>query len=249
MAMRRALSGSVVVALAVCLLAGCGSGKPAIVYSNSPNQPIISYFRSQALPPEFSPNSPVFVVYGDGTVYKRSGAMDYTTGKLSDAQVKALVTSVVDRGFFGMKQLQGQPPPGGAEDHVTVTLKGKSSSVQAPENGGGDLGAIVDELRSYKIPGAREYLPDKIALQAKGAAPGEKIDRVLPWTADPGPLIQAAQPVAGYSPGAFVSGEKAQQIWKLLAGASGGSGTTGWSYGGNTYVHVYAIPSFPMPGV
>ncbi|MHB8896018.1 MAG: hypothetical protein ACYC99_12700, partial [Candidatus Geothermincolia bacterium] len=118
------------------LAAGCGTAPP-VEYSRSATQPIISYQRTQALPPEYSPRGPVFIVYGDGTAYRRDGLMDYKSGKLTDAQLKSLVTSVVDKGFFGMKQSQGNPLPGGAVDHVTVTLSSKSSSVEAPEGTGG----------------------------------------------------------------------------------------------------------------
>jgi hypothetical protein len=233
--------------LAALVPAGCGGGSPAIVYSNAANQPIVSYFRSQALPPESSPKGPIFVVYGDGTVYKRTGAMDYTTGRLTDSQVKALVTSVVGKGFFDMKQLQGQPPPGGAEDHVTVTLKSRSSSVQAPENAGGGFGAIVDQLNSYRIPGAKEYLPDRIVLYATDDPAAEGV--VMDWPGDPQVLAQVAAAHTGPGGGLAVSGQAAQQAWKSIAEATRTGKPVVWRAGGRTYANVYANPSFPLPGI
>lgn len=246
-----ASAGAIVLALALVAagMAGCGTA-PAVEYSDSPTQPIISYQRTQALPPEFSPRGPVFIVYGDGTAYRREGLMDYKGGKLTDEQLKALVTSVVDKGFFGMEQLMGDPLPGGAVDHVTVTLKGRSSSVEAPEGTTGEFGAIVEELRSYKIPDEKEYLPDTITLFATENPQGQAVQgNVLEWTADPTLLSRASEARNSPTAGISVHGQEAQQAWKLLRDASKTGQAVAWSAGGRVYVSVYADPFFPAPGV
>ncbi|MHB8895299.1 MAG: hypothetical protein ACYC99_09020, partial [Candidatus Geothermincolia bacterium] len=165
-------------------------------------------------------------------------------------QLKSLVTSVVDKGFFGMKQSQGNPLPGGAVDHVTVTLSSKSSSVEAPEGTGGNFGAIVNELREYKIPNEKEYLPDRITLYASEVPAGQKVEEtVLTWTADPNDLALAAQAKTGMITGVQLTGSEAQQAWKLLRDASGNKGPVVWSAGGKMYASVFADAFFPAPGV
>ena len=249
---RRASIHSIAVALvltAAALATGCGT-TPPIEYSKSSSQPIVSYDRTQALPPEYSPRGPVFIVYGDGTAFRREGLMDYRTGKLTEAQLKGLVTSITDRGFFEMKQQLGNPKPGGAVDHVTVTLSSRSTSVEAPEGAGGDFGAIVSELRAYVIPDEKEYLPDRITLHAAEDPAGQKNEgKVLEWTADPNDLALAAEGRSGATGGAQLTGAEAQKVWKLLRDASSTQGTVAWSAGGKIYTNVYADAYFPAPGV
>lgn len=236
--------------LAAALLAGSGCGTTTIDYTRSSRQPVLNYSSTQALPPPSAPQGPVLVIYGDGTAYQRHGQMDYTTGKVLESELKSLLGSIVDEGFFQLKPLQGKDTPGGITDQVTVTLKGKSKSVQGPDNSGGDFGAVLDTVKTFKIPGAKAYLPDQIILFAKQyTGPEPFVGTVLDWTADPAVLEQAAAPVAGYVPGAHASGAQAQQAWKLLEGASGGDEEVAWRAGGKLYVQVYAVPQFPFPGI
>lgn len=236
-------------AVVVLLLSvGC-AGAPGVEFSTSASQPIVSYVRTVALPPEYSPTSPEFIVYGDGTAYRREGRMSYFKGTMTPVQIKTLAQSIVDKGFFTMSRTTSRMLPGGAVDHVTLTLKSRSSSVERPSDTGGAFGQIVREVQDYRIPGEKEYLPDRITLYATEAAPGEQVDKVIDWTADPGPLVAAANAHSSVTVGTQVTGVQAQQVWKLLAGASGEKGTVGWRAGGKTYVHVYADPFFPAPGV
>lgn len=249
MSLKKRILASIAVLAACAFAAGCGSS-PQIEYSRSPDQPIVSCQRTQALPPEFSPKGPVFIVYGDGTAYRRGGSMDYVTGRLTGAQLERLLTSIVDAGFFRMKQVLGNPQPGGAVDHVTVTLKGASYSVEAPEGTTGDFGSIVNGLRSFRIPGEKEYLPDTITLYASENPPGQAVeDKVLEWTADPGLPAQASANRNAEGAGLLVRGPQAQQVWKLLRDAPSSGGPVAWSAGGKVYTSVYADPFFPAPGV
>jgi hypothetical protein len=231
-------------------LTGCGGGV-SLEHSKSPRQPIVSYLRNQALPPAESPKGPAFIVYGDGTAYRRVGKMSFLTGTLTESQIKALLSSIVAKGFFSMPSNLGRPAPGGVEDQVTVTLTGKSKAVIAAEGSGGDFGAIVDTVSSYKIPGEKEYLPDRIILHAMEYVDSQPFTgKVLEWTADPAMLAQAATTKTGPSAGMQqLTGEQARQAWKLLADASSTNGAVAWRAGGKLYVSVYADPYFPAPGV
>lgn len=238
------------VLLMAALLAASGCGKASIDYSRSPRQPVLAYYQTQALPPPSAPHGPVLIVYGDGTAFQRHEQMDYTTGTVPEAELKSLLGSIVDKGFFEMAALQGKDTPGGITDHVTVTLKSKSNGVEGPDTAGGDFGAVLETVKQFKIPGAKEYLPDNIALYAAQYTGSEPfVGTVLDWTADPKLLEQAAAPAAGVLSGAHASGAQAQQVWKLLKGASGGDEEVAWRAGGKLYVQVYAVPQFPLPGV
>lgn len=247
---RMVLIAVLIVACTATAIAGCGSGV-TLDYSKSARQPIVSYLRNQALPPDESPKGPAFIVYGDGTAYRRVGKMSFLTGTLTDAQIKSLLSAIVAKGFFTMDSNQGKPAPGGAEDQVTVTLTGKSKAVIAAEGAGGDFGAIVDMIRSYKIPGEKEYLPDRINLHAMEYVGSQPFTgKVIDWTADPTVLVQvAAQNRKGVPDVIQLTGEQARQVWKLLADASTATGPIAWRAGGKLYVSVFADPYFPAPGV
>lgn len=232
--------------LAAVLLAsipgGCGS-QPAVQYSTSAKQPIIAYYQTQALPPEFAPHGPNLLIYGNGTAYQRSEAMDYVTGVVPPKEIEKLLGSIVGAGFFTMKSPQGKPKPGGITDNVTVTTKERSNGVQGADDAGGDFGAVVNMLKGFKVPKAQKYYPENVVIHA-AAATEPFSGTVREWTASPVMLEQAA------AKGAYaVSGGEAEQAWKLLEAARGEDEQVAWRADGKLYMQVYAVPQFPAPGV
>jgi len=241
---------TLLVLMLAVLLASGGCGHQSLDYTRSNRNPVVVYSQSQALPPQSAPHGPVLIIYGDGTAYQRHEQMDYVTGTVPQDEIQGLLASIIDEGFFEMAGLQGKDKPGGITDHVTVTIKNKSKGVEGPDGSGGDFGAVLDTVKQFKIPDAKEYLPDNIGLYAVPYTNPEPFNgTVLDWTADPALLEQAAAPVAGVVTGNHVSGAQAQQVWKLLKGASGLDEEVAWRAGGKLYVQVYAVPQFPLPGI
>lgn len=235
---------SLAIAAALLLAGGCDD-EPAVEYTRSDRQPVLVYFTTQALPPMYSPKGPDLIVYGSGTAYKKSGLMDYTTGVLSADEVTTLLSSVVEKGFFSLEGEQGEPMPGAAVSHVTVTLSSESKGLEGTSTTGA-FGEIVTILKDFEIPGATEYLPDTIVLNASAHEGTQPFSgTVLEWTASPADLEQAAR-LEGYS----LNGEEARQAWKLLADAyRAGPGDVAWRAGGRLYTQVFADPQFPAPGI
>jgi len=226
---------------------GCGGGV-GVDYVHSGNNPVIAYRRTQALAPQYSFTGPDLIIYGDGTAYRREGQMRYWRGSLPEEELTRLLTSIVDGGFFDLKEAGKVGPMGGPVDHLTVTLK--SQSKQVSEGTAVESGAfkkIVDELKGLKVPGEQEYIPEDIVLHARlmegGATSG---GRVQEWTLDPAWLEKAS---AAGSPGEHLSGTQAQEVWKVLAGENRADGEVFWNAGGKVYGQVIADPQFPMPGV
>ena len=241
---KRQLAFGLTVILAAALFAGCAS-KPAIQYSKSDRQPVLVFYKSQALPPEFAPAGPTLIAYGTGTAYQQKSRYHYMGGKLSERELNDMLSSVVEAGFFDLKTDQGRGAPGGVTDHVTVALTGRSKSVEGPDNAGGALGEIVKMLESYKIPGATPYAPPMITLHAAeytGSQPWT--GKIVAWTSDPAVLAKAASTGV-----ASVSGATASKIWKQLGDSYDPKGNVAFSAGGKLYEQVYAIPVFPLPGV
>jgi len=241
---KRQLAVALTVTLTAALLAGCAS-KPAIQYSKSDRQPVLVFCKSQALPPEFAPAGPTLIAYGTGTAYQQKSRYQYLGGKLSARELNDLLSSVVEAGFFDLKADQGRGAPDGVTDHVTVTLTGKSKSVEGPDGTGGAFGGIVKMLESYKIPGATPYAPGMITLHAAeytGSQPWT--GTTVAWKSDPAVLAKAASMGV-----ASVSGATASQIWKQLGDSYDPRGNVAFSAGGKLYEQVYATPVFPLPGV
>ena len=241
---KRQLALVVTVFLCALLLAGCGS-TPAIQYSKSDRQPVLVFYKSQALPPEFAPAGPTLIAYGTGTAYRQKARYQYVGGKLSQSQLDGLLSSVVEEGFFDLKTDLGRGAPGGVTDHVTMTLTGRSKSVEGPDGTGGAFGDIVTLLESYPIPGAAPYSPGVITLHAAeytGQQPWT--GKTVAWTSDPAVLVKASQAGAD-----SVSGATAEQIWKQLGDSYDPNGNVAFSAGGKLYEQVYATPAFPLPGI
>ena len=241
---KRQLTLAVIVVLSAVLLAGCGS-TPAIRHSKSDRQPVLVFYKSQALPPEFAPAGPTLIAYGTGTAYRQKARYQYVGCKLSESQLNDLLSSVIDKGFFDLKTDLGMGAPGGVTDHVTVTLTGRSKFVEGPENSGGTFGEIVKMLESYQIPGATPYTPAIITVHAAeytGQQPWT--GKIVAWTADPAVLAKASGAGAD-----SVSGATAAQVWKLLGDSYDPNGNVAFSAGGKLYEQVYATPNFPLPGV
>jgi len=241
---KRQLAAAVAVFLAAGLLAGCGS-TPSIRHSTSARQPVLVFYKSQALPPEFAPAGPTLIAYGTGAAYQQKSRYAYVGGKLTPSQLDDLLSSVVEAGFFDLKTDQGRGAPGAVTDHVTVTLTGRSKLVEGPEDSGGAFGEIVKMLESYQIPGATPYTPAIITVHAAeltGQQPWT--GKTVAWAADPVVLARAS--IAGAD---SFSGATAAQVWKLLGDSYDPNGNVAFSAGGKLYEQVYATPNFPLPGV
>jgi len=241
---KRQLAVGLIVMLSAALFAGCSS-KPSVRHSTSDRQPVLVYYKSQALPPEFAPAGPTLIAYGTGTVYQQKGRYQYVGGKLSTRELDDLLSSVVDAGFFALKGDQGKGAPGGVTDHVAVTLTGLSNSVEAPEGTGGAFGEVVRTLEAFKIPGATSYTPTMLTLHAAEYTGSQPFNgKTVAWTAEAAVLATAAD--SGVT---SVSGATAQQVWKQLGDSYDPKGGVAFSAAGKTYEQVYAIPVFPLPGV
>jgi hypothetical protein len=242
-------AAAVAILVSCSVSGGCGNSVE-IEYSQSPTQPVIVLASSQALPPEYAPHGADLMIYGDGTVIKKTGLYHYESGRIGEQELAALLTSIVDKGFFGLPAEGSAGQPGGVTQHVTVALKGRSKRVSAPGTQGGAFGRIVDGIKAVNVPDAREYVPESLvlyanALEGSSVAAGAK---VVDWTLDPGLLTGAtAQSAAGKS----VSGSQAEAVWKELASAYSSDTSTEILFraDGKLFGSVYVVPQFPMPGV
>ena len=241
--MRLAAGATAVLVMVAAIISGCSS-TPAIKYAKSDRNPVVIYSQTQALPPEFAPNGPTLIVYGTGTAYQQKDRYHYLTGTLTQAQLNSLISSIADKGFYSMSADQGKGAPGGMTDHVTVNLTGNSKSVEGPDGTGGEFGAIVSMLESYRIPGATPYAPNTITLHAAEYSGTPWTGKTVAWTADPQALLKAASMGAE-----SVSGAEAQKIWALLGDSYSPSGDGAFSSQGKLYNPVYAATVFQLQGV
>jgi len=232
----------------VLAAAGCGGKSVKVEFTQSERNPVIIYQRTQALPPVYDAGRPDLIIYGNGTAFRTTGLMDIKRGGFSHEELKKLLTSIVEKGFFELSSKGEKPPLGGDTDHVTVILKNKSKNVSAgAATAISPFKDIVEQLRDLKIPKEQEYTPDNLVLYSsvfQGAPPEGAT--VLDWKLDPKPLEASSQAKA---PGAGVSGAEAQAVWNALKQASGSPDYVYWRAGNKIYARVIAVPQFPMPGV
>jgi hypothetical protein len=243
------IAGAVaLIAAATLIAAGCGGTSVNVDFTQSERNPVIAYQRAQALPPVYDARGPDLIIYGNGTAFRMTGSTDIKSGSFSHEELKKLVTSIVDQGFFELRTKGEKPPLGGDTDSVTVTLKKKSRNVSAgAATATSPFKDIVEQLRNLKIPKEQEYTPDNLVLYAsvfQGEPPAGA--KVLDWNLNPSLLQAASQAEA---PGTGVSGAEAQSVWNALKQAPGSIDEVYWRAGNRIYARVVAIPQFPMPGV
>jgi len=243
------VTGTAAIMITVILAAaGCGGTGIKVEFTKSERNPVIVYERTQALPPVYNAQRPDLIIYGNGTAFRMTGPMDIKRGIFTDVELKKLLTSIVDTGYFELKTKGEEPPTGGDTDHVTVTLKGRSRSVSAGAvTATSPFKDIVEKLRNLKIPNEQEYIPENLVLYSsvfQGTPPAGA--KILTWNLDPKLLQNSSQ---AKTPGLSVSGADAQAVWKALKDASGSLDEVYWAVGNKIYARVVAVPQFPMPGV
>lgn len=247
--MKKAAVAAMALLCAAAFIAGCVTSSIEVDYIRSSRNPVLAYQKSQALPPPYNQTGPTLIVYGDGTSYRLAAFMDLQRGRFADDELKALLTSIVDKGFFDLPRTGEPGPPGGITETVTVTLKERSSAVSGSETEGGAFREIVDEIEGAKPADETECLPQQIVFFATPHAGGVPDGaRVVDWTLSVEPLEDAASSDAD---SAAVSTPAAEQVWELLKEAYGSTGDTEvyWRAGDRLYTDVYAVPQFPAPGV
>ena len=247
---RLLVAGAVVVITTAAVAAGgCGGKGVNVEFTQSERNPVLIYQRTQALPSLYNVGAPDLIIYGNGTSFRMTGLMDIKRGSFSHEELKKLLTSIVEKGFFELRSKGEDPPIGGDTDHVTVILKDKSKSVSAgAATATSPFKDIVEEIRNLKVPKEQEYTPHNLVLYSsvfQGNPPADA--KVLDWGLDPKLLADAALAEA---PGRAVSGAEATAAWKALKEAyQSYAGEVYWRAGGKTYARVVAVPQFPMPGV
>jgi hypothetical protein len=239
----------VVITAAAVAAAGCGGKGVNVEFTQSERNPVLIYQRTQALPSLYNVGAPDLIIYGNGTSFRMAGLMDIKRGSFSREELKKLLASIVEKGFFELRAKGEDPPIGGDTDHVTVTLKDKSRSVSAgAATATSPFKDIVEEIRNLKVPNEQEYTPDNLVLYSsvfQGSPPADA--KVLDWRLAPKLLADAALAEA---PGRAVSGAEAKAAWKALKEAYRSSADeVYWKAGGKIYARVVAVPQFPMPGV
>jgi hypothetical protein len=232
----------------VIAAAGCGGTGTKVDFTKSGRNPVIIYERTPAFPPTYNAQGPDLIIYGNGATFRITGPAEIKRGSFTDAELRGLLTAIVNQGFFNLHAKGANPPTGGDTDHLTVTLKDESKSVSAgAATATSPFKDIVQQLRDLKIPNEREYIPDNLVLYSsvfQGTPPSGA--KVLTWNLDPKFLQNSSE---AKTSGIGVSGTDAQAVWKALRDSSGSPDEVFWVVGNKVYARVVAIPQFPLPGV
>jgi hypothetical protein len=223
---------------------GCGGKKtPSLSFPSSGETPVINYSSYQAIAPVYNPDVPVVVIYPDGTMIKKQGPYEFTTGTLTRDQITGILESLENAGFFGFKSDYGggESKPGGATEKLVVNLDSGTYAVSVA-GGAGPAGwnDILNTITGAKASAEKDYVPSSIMLYSKEESQVPQGAVVTAWPGQASDLAEAAA-----QDGQKLTGESAASAWKTLQGvySEGGTGSeTYWTADGKTYTYVYARP-------
>ncbi len=234
-----------VAAVATGLLAVSCSQSAAVTYENSAAKPVIVFTSNKAISHVYNPDSPVVLLYGDGTLIKKLDSYSFQSGAISDG-VQPLLDFISSNGFFSMEPVytEGSQPGGSIEVlevHVVRDGKPFNQAVSAPA-GHGPKGwsKIVSAVTGAPITSPEAYVPQKVLLFATERASQPEGSILKEWPQGAGDLSQATT-----YPGVELSGPQAAAAWAVIGPTY--ENTTQdfiWSYGGKLYSSVGAAPEF-----
>ncbi len=202
-------------------------------------------FVPQLVPFNYIPD---FQIYGDGRIIwteydDNSGARSVFVGQLSEAEMTAILQSLVDAGFFGWKDRYEDPLVADASEQcLIVNLESQQKTVCEYVEGAPEaFHAIYDELSAGAGADGEPYIPEQGLLtshpiDASGFDNIESI-RSTEWSeAAAGFSLSAAT-----DEGAWVEGAALESAWAAV----NANPWSGWAVEGDSYYQL----TIQIPGV
>lgn len=158
------LAAAVCLILAGVALAGCDEGV-SLGYDTSPGNIVAEYWIGGGLVPVTVDNVPPFRLYGDGRVVKRTDEgtsnSELVEGKMSAAEVKALLTAIEKTGFFDLKSAYADRKIlDGATQRVAINLEGGKKSVSVYMMEVKPFDETVRLLMAAPVSAEKTYVPE-----------------------------------------------------------------------------------------
>jgi hypothetical protein len=170
----------VIAALAFSVLV-CGCDKEvSLEYDPSPGNLLVEMRTGGGLPTPWVDGISEFKLYGDGRVIARPGGDErkpMVEGKLTPGQVRALLKSISDTGFFNLKEeYADRKIMDGTTRRITVNLKDEKKQVMVYMKDVKEFDAAAKVILGYPLGDTQEYVPEKgyLWVQKSSEAPTDQ---------------------------------------------------------------------------
>jgi len=223
------------VAALLVFCGGCRQEELSLEYDPSPGNLVVEMRTGGGIPTPWVDGIPEFRLYGDGRVIKRPDGDErkpMVEDKLTPGQVRSLLESIRDTGFFGLNsEYANRKIMDGVTRRITVNLKEQKKEVRVYMEEVKEFDRAADAIMGYPLRGSREYVPEKGYLLAQRSQPAPtdqpappELVALMPPAADLLAAADAGKPaeITGEALVSIMKYESAQKFRGLVVQVAGG---------------------------